>query len=249
MASKILATRIGDRILANPSVLNSAQRAFLKDGCIQQCINTALNVFEDFKDKKTKAKQLFTISYDQEKAYDSVQAYTIRASLERFNMPENFIQFVLSGLDQATSCFKTFYGLTEDFKVETSVRQGDPLSPLIYILVVDALHEGWRDNPPLLRKTGYRFSNNKTLRISSTGYTDDAMIYAENWGDIWAMNQWTREFCRTHGFKISPKTKYFISDYKGPGDPRWLPTVEGGGKFCPQDPNTEFRYLGVYIST
>ena len=101
-------------------------------------------------------------------------------------MPENFIQFVLSGLDQATSCFKTFYGLTEDFKVETSVRQGDPLSPLIYILVVDALHEGWRDNPLYFRKTGYRFSNNKTLRISSTGYADDAIIYAENWGDIWA---------------------------------------------------------------
>src|ERR1700742_299676 len=62
------------------------------------------------------------------------------------------------------------------------------------------------------------------------------------------MNQWTREFCRAHGFRISPKTKYFISDYKGLGDPRWLPTVEGGGKFYPQDPNTEFRYLGVYIS-
>jgi hypothetical protein len=77
-----------------------------------------LNVFEDFKDKKEKGKQLFVISYDQEKAYDSVQAYTIKASLERFNMPEDFIQFVLSGLDQATSCFKTFYGLTEDFKVE-----------------------------------------------------------------------------------------------------------------------------------
>src|ERR1700712_4044770 len=110
---------------------------------IQQCINTALNVFEDFKDKKEKGKQLFVISYDQEKAYDSVQAYTIKASLERFNMPEHFIQFVLC-LEEATSCFKTFHGLTEDFKVETSVRQGDPLSPLIYILVVDALHEGWR---------------------------------------------------------------------------------------------------------
>src|SRR5271163_3703458 len=31
-------------------------------------------------------KQSFVISYDQEKAYDSVQAYTIKASLERFNM-------------------------------------------------------------------------------------------------------------------------------------------------------------------
>ena len=42
-------------------------------------VNTALNVFEDFKDKKEKGKQLFVVSYDQEKAYDSVQAYTIKA--------------------------------------------------------------------------------------------------------------------------------------------------------------------------
>src|SRR3978361_1121211 len=101
-----------------------------------------------------------------------------------------------------------------------------------------------KTNPFILGKRVTVSRTTQTLRISSTGYADDAMIYAENWGDIWAMNQWTREFCRTHGFKISPKTKYFISDYKGPGDPRWLPTVEGGGKFFPQDPNTEFRYLG-----
>jgi hypothetical protein len=207
-----------------------------------------LNVFEDFKDKKAKDKQLFVISYDQEKAYDSVQAYTIKASLERFNLPEHFIKFVLSGLEGATSCFKTFYGLTEDFKVETSVRQGDPLSPLIYIFVVDALHEGWINNPLYHRKTGYCFSNDQTLRIASTGYADDAMIYAETWEHIWAMNMWTREFCRAHGFRISQKTKYFISDCKGPGDPRWLPTVDGEEKFYPKPPDTEFRYLGVFMS-
>ena len=75
MASKILATRIGDRILATPSVLNSAQRAFLKDGCIQQCINTALNVFEDFKDKKTKGNMT-------KKRRTTAFKLTIRASLE-----------------------------------------------------------------------------------------------------------------------------------------------------------------------
>ena len=163
-------------------------------------------------------------------------------------MPEDFIQFVLSGLDQATSCFKTFYGLTEDFKVETSVRQGDPLSPLIYSFVVDALHEGWKNNPLYSRETGYCFSNDKPLTISSTGYADDAMIYAETWNHIWTMNQWTREFCRAHGFKISQKTKYFISDCKGPDDPRWLPTVDGEGKLYPKPPDIEFRYLGVFIS-
>ena len=69
------------------------------------------------------------LAYDQVKAYDSVQAYTIRASLERFNLPERFVTYVLANLENATSCFKTFFGPTEEVNVETSVRQGDPLSP------------------------------------------------------------------------------------------------------------------------
>ena len=102
------------------------------------------------------------MSYDQEKAYDSVQAYTIKASLERFNMPEKMITYILSGLQDAMSCFKTFFGLTDEFAVETSVKQGDPLSPLVYICVADALHAGWKDNPLYGRKTDINFQ--MTLR-------------------------------------------------------------------------------------
>jgi hypothetical protein len=208
----------------------------------------ALNVFEDFAEKQ-KGTKLFAISYDQQRAYDSVQAFTIKASLERFNMPELFISYVLSSLQDATSCFKTFCGLTEDFAVEASVRQGDPLSPLVYICVVDALHEGWIQNPIYERKTGFVFSNSKTLRVASSGYADDAMIFASSWADIWSMHQWTREFCRVHGFNInSEKTKYVISDCKGENDPRWLPSVTGKERINPKPPKTEFRYLGVYIS-
>jgi len=134
IAAKILAERWGKILLEHPQILNSAQRAFLKDSCMQQCISTALNIFEDFQDRKDK-KELYVVSYDQEKAYDSVQAYTIKASLERFNMPEKLITYILSGLQNATSCFKTYFGLTDDFKIETSVRQGDPISPLVYICV------------------------------------------------------------------------------------------------------------------
>ena len=134
LSSKILSNRLGEIILQHPSVMTEAQRAFLKDGSTSQCLNIALNVLEDFKEKQQKypGGKLFLLAYDQVKAYDTVQAYTIRASLERFNFPEAFISYVLSNLEGATSCFKTFYGPTEEFDVETSVRQGDPLSPLVY---------------------------------------------------------------------------------------------------------------------
>jgi hypothetical protein len=131
ITSKVLADRLGSILLESPHVLNRAQRAFLRNGCINQCIQTALNVFEDFQDRRIldNQAQLYVISYDQQKAYDSIQKFTIRASLERFNLPETFIRYVESYLEDSRSCFKTFYGPTEDFPVLTSVRQGDPLPP------------------------------------------------------------------------------------------------------------------------
>ena len=61
------------------------------------------------------------------------------------------------------------------------------------------------------------------------------------------MHQWTLEFCSAHGFRISSKTRYFISSYEGTSDPRWLPG-EDGQKISPLSPDTEFRYLGAYLS-
>ena len=117
IAAKILSNRLGKILLQNPSLLNSAQRAFLKDGNTSQCITTLLNILDDFKTKRKKnsTANLFILAYDQVKAYDSVQAYTIQASLERFNLPSVFISYVLSNLEEATSCFKTFYGATDEF--------------------------------------------------------------------------------------------------------------------------------------
>lgn len=191
LASKILADRIGATLLEDPKILSNAQRAFLRDGSVRQCLTTLINVFEDFREKRSRdsSKELFFLSYDQVKAYDSVQSYSIKASLERFNFPESFISYVLSSLEDASSSFKTFYGLTAEFPIVTSVRQGDPLSPLIYIFITDALHEGLRNNPLYGDDLGYRFTSNKRIRISSLGYADDTCIMGESWEEIWKMHE------------------------------------------------------------
>ena len=223
--------------------MTSSQRAFLKDGSTAQCLHTALNILEDFKEEciRNPRKQLFMLSYDQSKAFDSVQAYTIRASLERFNFPELFIQYALSNLQDATSCFKTFYGPTDHIPVCASVRQGDPLSPLIYICITDALHEGLKKNPLFDCNTGYKFSNDAALCVSSTGYADDTLTYADSWSNQWKMHEWVREFCWVHHFRLNAiKCKYFISDYKGPQDPRWLPSVDGTERIIPLPPSKSF---------
>jgi ribonuclease HI len=193
------------------------------------------------------------VSYDMRKAYDRIQFFSLRPSLERFNMPEAFIKYVETIQTSLRACFKTYYGLTEEFLVDNSVRQGDPLAPLIFILFTDALHEGLRTSPIFTRlddpiKTGYYFLHGR-VSVSSIGFADDLIILAESWEDILAMHLWVLEFLETHGGDLnSSKTTYVISNVKSETDNRWLPNLDGTEAIYPKPSSTIFRYLGMYLS-
>ena len=123
---------------------------------IHQCLQTALAVFEDCEDADS---DLFITSYDVRKAFDSVQAYSIRAACERLNMPEPFIRYVLMTLVGARSAVYTRDGITGSFDLMSGVRQGDPLSALIFIITIDPLHAGLMDNPLFPDdEAGYEFA-------------------------------------------------------------------------------------------
>lgn len=208
ICSRVLAARVGNVLKDNPSIMTAAQRGFLKDGNVMQCIHAALDVFEDAKQNK---KDLFAVSYDIEKAYDSIQLFTIIASLERFNLPEQFINFVAEGLKNASSCFKTPFGLTDIFQIHSSVRQGDPLAPLIFIMVIDALHEGLKRNPLFPgTSTGYALKSDPSVIVSSLGYADDTIAFMSSWTEAWRGHMWVREYCRANDLAINwAKTKFF----------------------------------------
>ena len=57
IASKILANRLGEVMLKQPSLMTRAQRAFLKDGSTTQCLNTALNILEDLHRKLARSQK------------------------------------------------------------------------------------------------------------------------------------------------------------------------------------------------
>jgi hypothetical protein len=81
--SRVLATRLAKTLSRFPDVLTPAQRGFHKDGSVEQGVATLVDIIADWKQRRSAGENtpLYVVSYDQAKAYDSVQAYTIRASL------------------------------------------------------------------------------------------------------------------------------------------------------------------------
>jgi hypothetical protein len=144
LVARLLANRITVILDKYPDTLSAAQRAYLKNGSIHQCLQTVLAVFESNMEMNG---DLFVASYDVRKAFDSVQAYSIKAACERLNMPNMFIEYILKTMDGARSAVWTHDGPTEYFELMSGVRQGDPLSAILFVIVIDVLHAGFENNP------------------------------------------------------------------------------------------------------
>jgi hypothetical protein len=244
--ARILAARISATLCAKPGLLNINQRAFLRNGDVSQCIATLLDVFEDHLAKKAKdpRSQLFCVSYDLSKAYDSVQEYSIRASLERFEFPPEFVDYVCSSLWDSQSRVQTRDGPTKAFKVQSCVRQGDPLAPLIFILVLDVLHCGLEE---ICLLDGHGVGLASGPRLASMGYADDTAIVADTEEGIRQLHEWVRSFFGAHAFKINAKKTKFVSSVD-PAQVRCLPGVDGTTHIMALPSGTSFRYLGVLLN-
>jgi ribonuclease HI len=162
---------------------------------------------------------------------------------------------VLSGLDGATSRVRTKHGLTRKFDLSTGVRQGDPLSPLIYIITLDALHAGLRGNNPIFPTQslawGYRFrapdpDTGDVVRVASVGYADDTVMIATSLESVTRMHAWVREFFGAHRAALNCSKSHLLCSDGAPTPA--LPSVDGRSLIKPKGETDTIRYLGAWIN-
>ena len=91
-------------------------------------------------DAREYGRALYAILYDFRGAYDSVRHDDIRQACRRVSIPEAFIEFIVDSMTDLMSCVRIAYGCGDAFAVLRSIKQGDPLAPLLFIIFLDALH-------------------------------------------------------------------------------------------------------------
>ena len=95
-----------------------------------------------------KKKDLWLAFVDLEKAFDRVPREVAWWALRQAGVPEGFIQVIRSMYDGAMTSVKHNGGESRFFEVKVGVHQGSVLSPILFIIILEALSKKFRGGLP-----------------------------------------------------------------------------------------------------
>ena len=93
-------------------------------------------------------KRLYMAFVDMEKAFDRVPLKVIWWALRKLGVEEWIVRLVQGMYANARSRVRVGEGYSEEFEVKVGVHQGSVLSPLLFIIVLEALSREFRSGVP-----------------------------------------------------------------------------------------------------
>ncbi|CAL0303089.1 unnamed protein product [Lupinus luteus] len=135
--SKVLADRLA---LIVPRIISIQQRGFIKDRQINDCICLASEAINLLNHKVFGGN--LAIKIDIKKAFDTIDWDFLLNTLQKFGFNHKFRKWIHLILHSARLSINVNGKMVGYFKCTRGVRQGDPLSPILFCLAEDVLSRG-----------------------------------------------------------------------------------------------------------
>ena len=131
--TKALAARL-QKVL--PSLINPDQVGYMKNRFIGQNVRTIFDLIEL---ADIEAIEAYIAQIDFEKAFDSIEWPFLFKTLKSFGFGEKFINWIHTFYNDISSCVGNNGFYSNYFKLKRSIRQGCPISALLFLLVAEIL--------------------------------------------------------------------------------------------------------------
>nr|GFA10303.1 putative RNA-directed DNA polymerase, eukaryota, reverse transcriptase zinc-binding domain protein [Tanacetum cinerariifolium] len=175
---KIIAKVLTNRLVGVlRDIVNEVQSAFIAN---RQILDGLFIVNEAIQWCKKKKKQALIFKVDFEKAYDSVRWDYLDDVLDKFGFGIKWHGWIQNCLRSSRGSILTNGSPTEEFQFFKGLKQGDPLSPFLFILIMESLHISSQRVVDAGLYTGIRLSSD--VNLSHLFYVDDAM-FVRQWSD------------------------------------------------------------------
>ncbi len=235
--SKIMANRLQPRIL---ELVHKNQYGFIKSRTIQDCLAWA---FEFIHQCQQSRRPIVIIKIDFEKAFDSVEHNAILAMLKAKGFDDTWIHCTKEILSTSSSSVLLNGVPGKFFDCKRGVKQGDPISPLLFVLAADLLQS----------MTNRALSNGilslpiptHDLKFPIIQYADDTLIIMKACQkEIFNLKGILQSYSESTGLKINYQKSCMIHINVPEEDKDILSKTFG----C-QSGNLPFTYLGLPVGT
>jgi len=238
---KILAKILANRLcLVIDSVISYSQSAFIKGRQILDGILVANEVVDE---AKTCKKELILFKVDFEKAYDSIDWKYLDEVMVKTGFPTLWRKWIKECIGTTTSSVLVNGSPTDEFSLGRGLRQGDPLSPFLFLLAVEGFHVLMDSLSHNNLYKGNKVGRNDPVVVSHLQFADDTLILGEkSWANIRAMRAVLIIFQELSGLKVN-FSKSLLVGVNVPGS--WL--VEAAMVLNCKVRTIPFMYLGLPI--
>ena len=170
---KIMTKSIANRIKKVAGRLINLDQAC---SLINRNIHDQLYFIRDYQHYYSEIKRTgLLVAIDQVKAFDRINHMLIFKILEKYNFGPTILGFVRTIYHKMRSCLVLNGFITAPFSVSRSVRQGDGLSMILFVLVGELLSQMLRNNMEI---APICLPNSKPKKL--TQYADDVTILTDN---------------------------------------------------------------------
>ncbi|XP_062100714.1 uncharacterized protein LOC133806637 [Humulus lupulus] len=167
--SKMLCHRVSGIL---PKLVNQNQGAFIKDRSLAHNVLILQDLLKGYNRKYSSPRCLLKI--DLSKAYDSIDWDFLENLLKAFNFPDRFIRWIMTCMRGASYCLMLNGRLHGNFQGGKGLRQGDPISPLLFVIVMEYLT---RSLLQAAKGKGFKFHPLcKSLNLINLCFADDLLV-------------------------------------------------------------------------
>lgn len=193
---KIFTKAIANRLSkVTPDIIHPDQAGFIKGRRIEDQTELA-NLVIEWGEKKNMNGTI--VCLDQEKAYDKIRHRFLWATLESFGFPKQCINTLKTLYAEAKTTVIINGEKSVPYQVHQGVRQGDPMSCLLFNLAIESLAQMIRE------------ANLKGMEIEGEAerlivklFADDTTVYLSEKDDINDLNEILDSWCKASGGRFN----------------------------------------------